>query len=55
MADGQKIVRFDIYCPKCVHYNKSESEDPCWGCLDQPSNTYSRKPINFEEKDGKKI
>lgn len=51
----QKIVRFDLWCPKCEHYNKSESEDPCWECLDTPSKMNSCKPINFEEKGGKKI
>lgn len=50
----QKIVRFDLWCPKCEHYKKSESEDPCWGCLDTPVNTNSRKPINFKENGGKK-
>ena len=45
----KKEVRFDLYCPKCKHHEKSESEDPCWDCLDQGWNENSRKPINFEE------
>ena len=28
-GDEQKIVDFEKYCPKCEHYSKSESEDPC--------------------------
>lgn len=50
----QKIVEFGEYCPKCEHYSKSESEDPCWECLDTPTNTWSHKPINFKEKENKK-
>lgn len=45
-----KEVLFNEYCPKCKHYEKSESEDPCWDCLDQGWNENSHKPINFEEE-----
>ena len=48
--EGIKIVRFDLYCPKCKNYNTDESKDPCDGCLSEPCNQYSRKPVNFEEK-----
>lgn len=48
-----KEVRFDEYCPKCVNYEKSESEDPCWDCLNQGWNYDSHKPLYFEEKEGK--
>ena len=44
-GDEQKIVDFEKYCP---------SEDPCWGCLDTPTNTWSHKPVNFKEKEYKK-
>lgn len=46
-----KEVRFDLYCPRCKHYEKSESEDPCWDCLEQGWNENSHKPINWEEKE----
>lgn len=48
---SEKIVRFDLYCKKCKHYESKESDpkSPCWECLDEPSNTDSRKPINFTE------
>lgn len=49
-GDEQKIVYFEEYCPKCEHYKKSESEDPCWECLDNPVNVWSHKPIKFEER-----
>lgn len=45
-----KPVDFDIYCPKCAYYDKTESEDPCWYCLADPVNLNSHKPIEFKEK-----
>lgn len=49
--NDQKIVHFGEYCPKCEHYPKSESEDPCWECLDTPMNSWSHKPVYFKEKE----
>lgn len=48
-----KEVRFDIYCRKCIHFDKLEGEDPCFDCLDEPVNVYSRKPIRFVEDETK--
>ena len=48
-----KEVRFDEYCKLCKNYEKSESEDPCWDCLNQGWNEDSHKPIRFEEDDKK--
>lgn len=45
----EKIVDFEQFCPFCKHYSKSETEDPCWECLDQSTNVYSNRPVNFEE------
>lgn len=53
MENKLKEVDFHKYCKKCKHQKKSESEDPCWDCLDQPVNEDSHKPIYFEEKDKK--
>lgn len=51
MADtATKEVKFDIYCRTCKHWEKEESEDPCWDCLDQGWNEDSHKPIKWEEK-----
>lgn len=46
-----KEVYFDKYCPKCKHYEKSESEDPCYECLEDGWNDDSHKPVKFEEKE----
>lgn len=48
-GNEQKIVLFDKYCPICKHYRKTEDEDPCWECLDNPVNAQSHKPVRFEE------
>lgn len=48
-----KEVRFDQYCPKCEHWEKSEAEDPCYDCLNQGWNYESHKPIMFKEKEEK--
>lgn len=48
-VNEMKEVRFDIWCKKCAHKDKSEAEDPCYDCLADPVNTYSRKPVYFED------
>ena len=52
--NSEKEVRFDLYCQKCEHYPKREDEDPCYECLDSSVNYYSRKPVNFKEKENRK-
>ena len=49
-----KEVQFNEDCAKCVHANKGEDEDPCWDCLENPVNAYSKKPVYFKEKETKK-
>ena len=46
-----KEVRYDVYCPKCQYYEKSEAEDPCYECLDQGWNENTHRPIYYEEKE----
>lgn len=49
MADIRiKEVRFDLWCQSCKHKDKSESEDPCWDCLEQGWNVDSQRPIFWE-------
>lgn len=50
MTGSEKEVRFDIYCEKCEYYPLSESDSPCWECLDEPLNIDSHKPLHFKEK-----
>lgn len=49
-----KFVEFDKYCERCEHYDKKMHEDPCDECLNNPTNEWSRKPVNFQEKEVKK-
>lgn len=44
-------VDFKKYCKLCKHEDKSDFEDPCNDCLDEPVNDESRKPLYFKEKE----
>lgn len=46
----EKEVYFDQYCKSCKYHGLEESKDPCNDCLAEPSNTNSRKPMNYESK-----
>lgn len=54
MIGDPKEVDFAKYCKKCRHFDTQEYEDPCNECLENPAMQDSHKPLNFEEKDGKK-
>ena len=43
----EKIVEFDKYCKICKYKDLPETEDPCWDCLENPVNVYSRRPTGF--------
>lgn len=50
--DGMyKEVFFDQYCKTCEHRDLAESEDPCYDCLEEPTNLESHKPVNYKEKE----
>ena len=53
MDEEERIVEFHKYCKKCIHETKDETDIPCVGCLDEPVNTNTDRPIYFEEKKGK--
>lgn len=48
----EKFVDFDKYCKECKHYDEDEFDPKsvCYDCLEDPVNTYSKKPISFKEK-----
>lgn len=50
-----RIVDYDKYCWKCKAYTKSESESPCWECLEVPANDDSHRPLYFKEADEKEL
>lgn len=43
-----KFVAFDEYCKTCKYRDKLEEEEPCFECLTEPVNQYSRKPVRWE-------
>lgn len=45
-----KEVDFKTYCQTCEYKENEESSDECNECLNNPSNTYSRKPVMYKEK-----
>lgn len=51
--DGYKEVRFDVYCPRCIHEKESPDVDVCNDCLSEPVNLHSHKPVKFVEKEKK--
>lgn len=51
MENREKIVAFDIWCPKCKHREKKEEQEPCCDCLDEPMNIDSHKPVYWEERE----
>lgn len=44
-----KFVYFDVYCKQCKYKESSESDDPCWDCLENATNINSHKPTEFVE------
>ncbi len=48
----EKQVNFEM-CKTCKHWEKSESEDPCWDCLDEFTNEDSNTPVYYIPADDK--
>lgn len=55
MENKEKEVYFHEYCKLCKHFKKTEEEEPCCDCLEEPVNTNSHKPVYFEEKENDDI
>lgn len=51
MVSNYKEVYFDPYCSKCKYLKKTEQEEPCDECLNNPVNEYTHRPVEFEEKE----
>lgn len=51
MDDDYIAVDYKSYCKTCKHQEKASWEDPCFECLDTPTNYGSTKPIGWEEKE----
>lgn len=51
MENVTKEVHYNQYCVSCKYWTFNESNDPCYGCLAQPWNENSHKPINYKPKE----
>lgn len=47
--DDYKEVYFDKYCETCEYKEVPEKDDPCAGCLENPINLNSHKPVNYKK------
>ena len=52
MENIEKIVDFSN-CITCKWYPLSEYDEPCHECLNNPTNTNSRIPLNYEKAEKK--
>lgn len=50
MKNNYKIVYFERFCNKCVHFKNSEADEPCRECLNHPVNEDSHRPTKFKKK-----
>lgn len=50
MDDNYREVDFEKYCKTCEHRDLTELDDPCFDCLDEPTNLNSHKPVKYKEK-----
>lgn len=48
--NSEKEVYFYEYCKTCKYSELKGDEEPCNECLENPTNTYSHKPVNYKEK-----
>lgn len=54
MDDSTEMFVDFRYCKSCENWDKKETDDPCWDCLTNPTNTNSIRPIYYKEKENKK-
>lgn len=50
MVSDNKEVFFFQYCETCKHKELSDTEEPCFTCLDKPVNIFSHRPTCYEEE-----
>lgn len=54
MEYPDKEVYFCDYCESCEYFKAvfgDKEEDICNDCLNNPSNVYSHKPVNYKRKE----
>lgn len=53
MDEDLRMVEFWRYCETCEYKDLDENKEPCEGCLEEPWNEYTSKPINWKKKDSR--
>lgn len=51
MESKEHIVEFENFCEHCKHKDNPEDSIPCNNCLNNPVNTDSKQPIEYEPTD----
>lgn len=51
MENEYMEVNFKEYCKLCKYAKRKGNEEPCNECLETGMNRYSRKPVNWKDKD----
>lgn len=46
-----KEVYFDQYCKKCKHEKVACIDEPCYECLNEPTNLNTHRPVKYEKKE----
>lgn len=49
-----KEVYFNKYCKSCKYADLTEYKSPCNECLEESSNDYSHKPVNYKPLEDEK-
>lgn len=53
MDEDLRMVEFWRYCKTCEYKDLDENKEPCEGCLEEPWNEYTSKPINWKAKESR--
>lgn len=51
----EKIIKFEQYCPTCVHKDVDENEIPCCKCIAEPARFQNSVPLHYSEDSQKKV
>lgn len=49
-----KEVYFHKYCTSCRHKDVKNTDKPCDGCLSEPINWNTHRPVKYEKKETKR-
>lgn len=50
-SNREHIVDFEKWCPTCKYKDYPQEAIPCCYCLDEATNTDSRKPVKWKKQE----